>query len=137
MQNKSSTYELVSQRRDACHVTKIWKRIAPEPDTEEPYIPDRYLERKRQELDSLNEQIEAMTNTCVCRPPWGVGFTTQELMAIAKHERVNPYRYDWWDGIDSKVIKEARQGCFKRPTPSITELRHKRAKLKREIAVRV
>ena len=115
MQTNSSTYQLVSIKRDASHVTKIWKCIAPEPDTAEPVIPDWYLESKQQELDSLNEQIEAMTCNPIYQPPWGVGFTTQELIAIAKHEQVNPYRYDWWDGLDSVIIKGAKRGHFKRP----------------------
>jgi hypothetical protein len=43
--------------------------------------------------------------------------------------------YDWWDALDSVVIKEAREGAFKRPgLPGITELKAKPATLKREIA---
>jgi hypothetical protein len=56
------------------------------------------------------------------------------LIAIAKHEGVNPYKYDWWDGLDSGVIKEARQQGFKRPgLAGITELKNRQAKLRREI----
>jgi hypothetical protein len=143
MRTNNSTYQRVSIKRDAGHVTKIWKRIASEPDTPstssgqatEPVALDWYPESKQQELDSLNEQIEAMIFNPIYRPPWGVGFTTQELVAIARHEGVNPYKYDWWDGMDSTVIKEARQGAFKRPgLEFITELRHQQATLRREIA---
>jgi hypothetical protein len=64
-----------------------------------------------------------------------VGFTTQELIAGARHEDKNPYVYDWWDGLDSVVIKEARQQAFKRPgLASITELRCQQATLRKEIA---
>jgi hypothetical protein len=90
MQNKSSMYELVNQRRDACHITKAWRKVITQTETPDPCIPDSYLERKRQELESLDEQIEAMTYNPIYRPPWGVGFTTQELIAIAKHEGKNP-----------------------------------------------
>jgi hypothetical protein len=130
MQNNNTAYKLVSQRRDACHVTKIWRKVITEPQA-----PDSYLERKRQELESLNEQIEAMTFNPIYRPPWGVGFTTQELISIARHEGVNPYRYDWWDGMDSVVIREARHQGFKSPgLAGITELKTKQTTLKREIA---
>jgi hypothetical protein len=70
MPHNSNTYELVSIKRDASHVTKIWKCIAPEPDTEEPVVPDCYLEHKLEELDSLNAQIEAITSTPIYRPPY-------------------------------------------------------------------
>jgi hypothetical protein len=83
----------------------------------------------------LNEQIEGMTFNPIYQPPWGVGFTIQELIAIAKHEGVNPYKYDWWDGLDSVVIKEARQQGFKRPgLAGITELKNRQAKLRRDIS---
>jgi hypothetical protein len=36
--------------------------------------------------------------------------------------------------MDSKVIKEAKQSCFKRPVPSITQLKQQQAKLRREIS---
>jgi hypothetical protein len=135
MQNHNTAYELISKRRNACHTTKIWRKIAQEPETEESYIPDWYLEQRRQELDSLNEQIEAMTDNPPYRPQWAVGLTNQEVIALARHEGVNPYVYDWWDGMDSVVIREARQQAFKRPgLESITELKHRQAKLRREIA---
>jgi len=91
MQTNNIKYELVSQRRDACHVTKVWRKILKDDELGvEPYIADGYMEQRLQELESLNEQIEAMTFNPIYRPPWGVGFTTQELIARAKHERVNP-----------------------------------------------
>jgi hypothetical protein len=131
----SEAYELVSIKRDACHTTKIWCKVITEPQTEEPCIPDHCLELRKAELDDLESQIQAMTDNPPYRPKWAVGPTNQELIAIAMHEGVNPYRYDWWDGMDSKVIKEARQQAFKRPgSESITELRHKQAKLRREIS---
>jgi hypothetical protein len=93
------------------------------------------MEQKRGELDILNEQIEAMTYNPIYRPKWAVGLTNQEVIAVAQHEGVNPYKYDWWDGLDSVVIKEARQQGFKRPgLASITELKHRQANLRREIA---
>jgi hypothetical protein len=105
------------------------------PDVSDPYVPDPTLERKRQELESLNEQIEAMSDNPIYRPPWGVGFTTQELIAVARHEAKNPYVYDWWDGMDSVIIKEARQQAFKRPgLTSVTELKYRQTALRREIA---
>jgi hypothetical protein len=86
----------------------------------------------KQPLDRLNGEIEAMTLNPIYRPPWGVGFTTQELIAIARHEGVNPYRYDWWDALDPLVIRE---GAFKRPgLPGITELKNQQARLRKEIA---
>jgi uncharacterized small protein (DUF1192 family) len=76
-----------------------------------------------------------MTFNPLYRPPWGVGFTTQELIAIARHEGKNPYIYDWWDGLDSVVIKEANQGHFKRlGLAGITDLKHRQAKLREEIS---
>jgi hypothetical protein len=76
-----------------------------------------------------------MTYNPIYRPPWGVGLTNQELIAIACHEGVIPYKYDWWDALDSVVIREARQQAFKRPgLESITRLQAKRLQLKREIA---
>jgi hypothetical protein len=136
MQKNNTTYELVSQRRDACHVTKIWRKILKDDVPEvEPYIPDWYLEARRREPEELDAQIEAMTYNPIYRPPWGVGFTTQELIAIARHEGKNPYVYDWWDGLDSVVIKEARHQGFKRPgLPGITELKAKQTTPRKEIA---
>ena len=69
------------------------------------------------------------------RPKWAVGLTNQEVIAVARHEGVNPYKFDWWDGLDSVVIKEARQQAFKRPgLESITTLKAKQARLRKEIA---
>jgi hypothetical protein len=133
MRKHNTTYQLISQRYDACHVTKVWRRVITGPLTEEPYIPEHYLELRKAELDDLDSQIDAMTNNPPYRPKWAVGLTNQEVIAIARHEGVNPYRYDWWDGLDSVVIKEARQGCFKRPVPSITELKARQAKLRKEL----
>jgi hypothetical protein len=131
MQTNNTTYQLVSIKRDACHTTKIWRRITQE---EEPYIPDHYLENRRAELDDLDSQIQAMTDNPPYRPKWAVGLTNQEVIAVAQHEGVNPYRYDWWDGLDPVVIKEAKQGYFKRSVPSITELKHQQARLRKELA---
>jgi hypothetical protein len=130
-----TVYELVSIKRDACHVTKIWRKIFKDDEPEvDPSIPDWSI-LKRQELAALDQQIEAMLSNPIYRPPWAVGFTTQELIAIVRHEGVNPYRYDWWDRLDPVVIKEARQQRFKRAgLASITELKAKQATLKREIA---
>ena len=50
MPHNTTTYELVSQRRDAYHVTKVWRKVITKPQIEQPYIPDPTLERKRQEL---------------------------------------------------------------------------------------
>ena len=72
-----------------------------------------------------------MQHTGIIRPRWAVGLTNQEFMAVAKHEGLNPYRPDWFDGLDLIVIGEARSGCFRhgtRETPS--ELRNQRAILR-------
>jgi hypothetical protein len=135
MQTHNTTYQLASQRRDASHVTKIWRRVASEPETEKPYLPDHYLELRKAELDDLDSQVQAMTDNPPYRPNWAVGLTNQEVIAIARHEGVNPYRYDWWDALDPVVIREARQQAFKRPgLESITELKYRQAKLRSEIA---
>ena len=132
MRTNNSTYQVVSIKRDACHVTKVWRKITQK---EEPYIPDHYLELRKAELDDLEPQIEAMTDNPPYRPKWAVGLTNQEVIAIARHEGVNPYKYDWWDGMDSVIIKEARQQAFKRPgLTSVTELKYRQTALRREIA---
>jgi hypothetical protein len=95
MQKHNTTYQLVSIKRNTSHVTKIWQKAMIQIETSYPYLLDPTLERKQQELESLNEQIEAMTFNPIYPPPWGVGFTTQELIAVAKHEGANPYKYDW------------------------------------------
>jgi hypothetical protein len=139
-QTNSTPYQLVSIKHDACHATKIYRKACSEgsrgiTQVEASPVPDPVLESKRQELESLNEQIEAMTLNPIYRPPWGVGLTAQELISIARHEGINPYRMDWWDGLDSVVIREARQQAFKRPgLEPITELRHKQAALRKEVA---
>jgi hypothetical protein len=132
----SEVYELVSIKRDACHTTKIWRRVITEPQAEEPYIPDHYLELRKAELDDLGSQIEALTATGLHRPKWAIGMTNQEVITVARHEGLNPYGSpDWWDALDTTVIKEARQQAFKRPgLESITELRHQQARLRREIS---
>jgi hypothetical protein len=95
MRTNNITYQLASQRCNACHVTKIWRKVI----THEPPISDS--------------------------------------TALAKHEGVNPYKHDWWDALDSVVIKETRQQGFKRPgVASITELKNRQAKLRREITWR-
>jgi hypothetical protein len=135
MQTQSYTYELVSKRRDANHVTKVWRRIITKPLTEKTYIPGPDLERKQRELDALDEHIEAMIFNPIYRPPWSIGLTDQELCAVATHEGVNTHKYGWWNGLDSVVIKEARQQGFKRPgLARITELKHRQAKLRKELA---
>jgi hypothetical protein len=135
MQKHNTTYQLVSINRDACHTTKIRRRVITEPQIEDPYMPDHYLERRKAELDDLESQIVAMTDNPPYRPKWAVGLTNQEVIALARHEGVNPYRCDWWDGMDSKVIKEARQQAFKRPgLASITELKARQARLRKEVA---
>jgi hypothetical protein len=51
-------------------------------------------------------------------------------MAAAKHEGLNPYRPDWFDAMDSVVIREARSGCFRHGTrETITDLKRQRGKL--------
>jgi hypothetical protein len=123
-------YTLQSKSRTASHVTKIWKRIAPEPETETPYVPDWHSQ-----LEQVEAEIEASTNTGLIRPSWSVGLTNQEVMAIAKHEGLNPYKVDWHDSIDSEVIREAKRGSFRRNVRNtLTELKAERTRLKLEIA---
>jgi hypothetical protein len=57
-----------------------------------------------------------MQHTGIVRPRWAVGLTNQEVAAVAKHEGLNPYRLDWFDGLDPVVICEARSGCFRQGT---------------------
>jgi hypothetical protein len=65
-----------------------------------------------------------MQHTGIIRPPWAVGLTNQEVLAVAKHEGLNPYKPDWFDGLDSVVICEARSGCFRYGTrETITDLK--------------
>jgi hypothetical protein len=126
----STNYTLKSKTRSAAHCTKIWKRIAPEPEVETPYVPDWQAQ-----LEQVEAEIEASTNTGLIRPPWGPGLTNQEIMAVAKHEGLNPYKVDWHDSLDSEVIREAKRGSFRRGvTHTLTELRAKRAQLKRELS---
>ena len=76
-----------------------------------------------------------MQHTGIIRPRWAVGLTNQEVAAVAKHEGLNPYRPDWFDGLDPVVICEARSGCFRHGTrETITNLKNQRAKLRLEIA---
>ena len=47
------------------------------------------------------------------RPPWAVGMSNQKLVAIAKQEGITNLferenTRDWYDGLDSVVIAEAR-----------------------------
>jgi hypothetical protein len=76
-----------------------------------------------------------MQHTGIIRPRWAVGLTNQEVAAVAKHEGLNPYRPDWFDGLDPVVICEARSGCFRHGTrETITGLKSQRAKLRAELA---
>jgi hypothetical protein len=114
----------------------VRRKVITEPQTEKPYIPNHYLENRRAELDDLDSQIQAMTDNPPYRPKWAVGPTHQEVIAIARHEGLNPYSsLDWWDALDPVVIREARQQVFKRPgLESITELKYRQATLRRDIA---
>jgi hypothetical protein len=131
-------YTIRSRSRSASHVTKIWKRITQEPEVETPGV---YPERSRRVPDWLSqlEQVEAelacMEHSAVIRPPWAPGLSTQELMEIARHENLNCYKYDWWDSIDSLIIRQAKQGGFRRNVRNtLTELRAKRAQLRGELS---
>jgi hypothetical protein len=76
-----------------------------------------------------------MQHTGLIRPRWDVGLTNQDVVAVAKHEGLNPYRPDWFDGLDPVIRSEARAGCFRRGTrETITDLRIQRAKLRMELA---
>jgi hypothetical protein len=124
-------YTLRSKSRTSSHVTKIWKRIAPEPEVGQPYVDSDWASQ----LEAIEAELEEMQNTGILRPAWAVGLTNAEVLAIAAHEGLNPYRYDWWDGIDPVVLAEARRGGFRRGiTHTLTELKAKRAQLRREIA---
>jgi hypothetical protein len=119
-----------SKTRSASHVTKIWKRITPEPEVETPYVPDWQVQ-----LEEVEAEIEAASNTGLIRPPWGPGLTNQEIMAVAKHEGLNCYRPDWFDSLDSELIREAKRGSFRRGvTHTLTELKAERTRLRRELA---
>ena len=77
-----------------------------------------------------------MSHTGLIRPRWSVALTNQEVMAVAQHEVLNPYRPDWFDGLDPVVICEARSGCFRHGTrETITDFRNQRAKLRAELAI--
>jgi len=79
----------------------------------------------------------ASQHTGLIRPRWAVGLTNQEVDAVAKHEGLNPYRLDWYDGLDPVVICEARSGCFRHGTrETLTDLRNQRARLRAELATR-
>jgi hypothetical protein len=76
-----------------------------------------------------------MSHTGIIRPRWAVGLTNQEVAAVAKHEGLNPYRPDWFDGLDPVVIREARSGCFRHGSrETVTDLKSQRAKLRLELA---
>jgi hypothetical protein len=76
-----------------------------------------------------------MQHTGIIRPRWAVGLTNQEVMAVAQHEGLNPYRPDWFDGLDSVVLREARSGCFRHGTrETVSALKTQRAKLRAELA---
>ena len=80
--------------------------------------------------------MEAMQHTGIIRPRWSVGLTNQEVMAVAKHEGLNPYRPDWFDAMDSVVICEARSGCFRHGTrETVSELKSQRGKLRLELTI--
>jgi len=83
------------------------------------------IEELQSKLMDLESQIEAGEG--VVRPEWALfrpkagtyragkfgSLTNQELIAVARHENVNPYMPDWFDGLDTKVIAEAHEGRFK------------------------
>jgi hypothetical protein len=71
-----------------------------------------------------------MSHTGIIRPRWSVGLTNQEVAAVAKHEGLNPYRPDWFDGLDPVVICEARSGCFRHGTrETLTSLKEERRRI--------
>jgi hypothetical protein len=50
----TTVYELGSIKQNACHVTKIWRKILKDDEPEvDPYIPDWFI-LKRQELEELD-----------------------------------------------------------------------------------
>jgi hypothetical protein len=126
-------YTIKSKSRSASHCTKILRKVIQQedqPQAEESYVPDW-----ASQLEQLDAEIAAMEHSGVIRPPWAPGLTNAELLAIAAHENLNPYRYDWWDGADSLIIRQAKSGGFKRNVRNtLTELRAKRTQLKRELS---
>lgn len=130
MQTNNSTYQLQYSKRNASHVTKIYRRVDSGANRDA-----ASHSNLRQSLEEINAEIEAMQHSGLLRPKRAVGLTNQEVMAVAKHEGLSPYRYDWWDGLDPVVIREAKSGCFRRGvTHTLTELKAKQTRLKREIA---
>ena len=101
----------------------------------QPNALDNQVNDLTQRIADLDDHIESLGNTGIHRPKWAVGLTNQELEAIARHEGLNPYgSVDWADGIDSVIIKEAKQGAFKQPgADSLTSLRRQRSRLRREL----
>ena len=95
-------------------------RAAPDLPTPGRLTPDEF---QRQMLDleeqhfKLTEEIasvrEARWTVPIQRPPknypMGLGrFSDARLKALAEHERLNPYESDWFDSIDSVVVKEMK-----------------------------
>jgi hypothetical protein len=118
-----------SKTRSASHTTKIVRKVV-QLQAEESHAPDW-----ASQLEQIEAELEAMSHSGIIRPPWGIGLTDAEIRAVARHEELNCYRADWFDSLDSEVIREARRGSFRRGiTHTLTELRAKRAQLKRELS---
>lgn len=94
---------------------------------------DEEIDRLTQALLETEAEIEAFAVGRPIRPPWAVGLSDEEVMAVARHEGLNPYAADWFDAIDSTVISEARRGFFKGTGPTITEMRGGRAELRAQL----
>ena len=80
--------------------------------------PASRIEQAEQALYEAAASLEAiLEQRKIVRPPrylkgWGV-LSNEQLRAIAAHEGLDPYDPDWYDGVDSTVIREVRQSGTK------------------------
>lgn len=85
-------------------------------------------------LVELDEGITAMRHSGVYRPRWAVGMSNAELEALAKHEGKNPHSPDWFDAIDSEVIRMGKTGYFRQPgADTITGLQRQQRNVRAEL----
>jgi hypothetical protein len=67
-------------------------------------------------------QAARVGDRSIIKPPKGhpaARLSGARLRALAEHEGLNPYASDWWDGIDSVVVKEIRRAHL----PNVTGAR--------------
>lgn len=95
---------------------------------------EQQAEVLQSELFEIEGAIEALSQSGVVRPKWAVGLSNQELEAVARQEGLNPYLPDWADGIDSLVIREAKQGQYKGLADNLTVLRNRRTAVQSQLS---